>query len=61
MNTIVTLPPIGNLKPNLKASPSLSTHAKSAELQSCYRLASLDPPDSRVWGSDLISRKTYTV
>jgi hypothetical protein len=31
MNITGTLPPTGNLKPNLKASPSLFTHAKSAQ------------------------------
>jgi hypothetical protein len=30
MSITGTLPPTGNLKPNLKASPSLFTHAKSA-------------------------------
>ena len=29
-NITGTLPPTGNLKPNLKASPSLSKHAKTA-------------------------------
>jgi hypothetical protein len=31
MNITGTLPPTGNLKPNLKASPSLFMHAKSAQ------------------------------
>jgi hypothetical protein len=31
MNITGMLPPTGNLKPNLKASPSLFTHAKSAQ------------------------------
>ena len=31
MNITGTLPPTGNLKPNLKASPSLFTHAKSVQ------------------------------
>jgi hypothetical protein len=31
MNLTGTLPPTGNLKPDLKASPSLFTHAKSAQ------------------------------
>jgi hypothetical protein len=31
MNITGTLPPTGNLKPNLKTSPSLFTHAKSAQ------------------------------
>jgi hypothetical protein len=31
MNITGTLPPTGNLKPNLKASASLFTHAKSAQ------------------------------
>jgi hypothetical protein len=31
MNITGMLPPIGNLKPNLKASPSLFTQAKSAQ------------------------------
>jgi hypothetical protein len=31
MNITGTLPPTGNLKPNLKASSSLFTHAKSAQ------------------------------
>ena len=32
MNITGTLPPTGNLKPNLKASPRLFTHAKSTRL-----------------------------
>ena len=32
MNITGTLPPTGNLKPNLKASPRLFTHAKSTQL-----------------------------
>ena len=31
MNRTGTLPPTGNMKPNLKASPSLFTHAKNAQ------------------------------
>jgi hypothetical protein len=31
MNITGTPPPTGNLKPNLKASPRLFTHAKSAQ------------------------------
>ena len=31
MNITGTLPPTGNLKPNLKTSPSLFTHAKSVQ------------------------------
>ena len=31
INITGTLPPTGNLKPNLKASPSRFTHAKSAQ------------------------------
>jgi hypothetical protein len=36
MNITGTLPPTGNLKPNLKASPSLFTHAKSAQSVNHY-------------------------
>jgi hypothetical protein len=44
MNITGTLPPTGNLKPNLKTSPSLFTHAKSAQ--------SVNPDiNTRVWGS----------
>jgi hypothetical protein len=66
MNISGTLPPTGNLTPNSKASPSLSTHAKSAQSVNhdintrvlTSRHACLDlqtcvsgPPDMRVWTS----------
>jgi hypothetical protein len=44
MNITGTLPPTGNLNPNLKVSPSHFTHAKSA--QSVNR-----DINTRVWGS----------
>ena len=44
MNRTGTLPPTGNLKPNLKASPSLFTHAKSAQSVN-------HDINTRVWGS----------
>jgi hypothetical protein len=44
MNITGTLPPTGNLKPNLKTSASLFTHAKSAQSVN-------HDINTRVWGS----------
>ena len=44
MNITGTLPPTGNLKPKLKTSPSLFTHAKSAQSVN-------HDINTRVWGS----------
>ena len=44
MNITGTLPSTGNLKPNLKTSPSLFTHAKSAQSVN-------HDINTRVWGS----------
>jgi hypothetical protein len=43
LNITGTLPPAGNLKPNLKASPSLFTHAKSTQSVN-------HDINTRVWG-----------
>ena len=61
MNITGTLSRTGNLKPNLKTSPSLFTHAKSAHQSILIKHTGLEAQTRVSEGQDLASRKRYTV